>query len=133
MPRKTLKQRREQPTEDKINRIRKILDEYGTGAGKEPDDVMEKLIENLEEVDKYSIIPGEYCTFFYFAKTPNIVYDQHPLVGITDVFSWGFRGINYHWPNIRQYTFDEIPGGIYKIYDGEITDARKLSFKKFNY
>jgi len=119
------------PTEDSVNRIRGILDRYGTGEDLEPDDVMMSLIENLNESDKYSIVPGNFYTFFYSAKTPNIVYDTHPLIGVIEVFPWGFRGLNYHWPDIRQYTFDEVIGGVYQIYDGELTDARKLSFKKF--
>jgi len=26
---------------------------------------------------------GNICTFKYYAKTPNIRYDQHPLVAVT--------------------------------------------------
>ena len=43
---------------------------------------------------------GQLCTFVYNAKTPNITYDQHPLVAVTDVFNWGFRGLNFHHQNL---------------------------------
>ena len=44
---------------------------------------------------------GNICTFKYFAKTPNIEYDQHPLVAVSDVFPWGFRGINFHLERLQ--------------------------------
>ena len=55
-----------------------------------------------------------------FAKTPNIEYDQHPLVGVTDIFNWGFRGINFHWDKIRNYTWQEIPGQLHIVRQSEI-------------
>ena len=93
MPRKTLKQRRN-PTDDNENRVRGVVDSL---IGVETaDDIMEGLIGVLSEGGK---IPesGKYYTFFYNAKTPDIQYDEYPLVGVTGVFSWGFRGINFHW------------------------------------
>ena len=32
---------------------------------------------------------GNFYTFVYNPKTPNITYDQHPLIACTDIFSWG--------------------------------------------
>ena len=49
--------------------------------------------------------------FFYRAKTPNLRYDMHPMVAVTDVFEWGFRGINFHWNTYRNYTWNEIVEG----------------------
>ena len=45
----------------------------------------------LEEEDPRGVQVGKYYTFIYFAKTPLIQYDQHPLVAVFDVFDWGFR------------------------------------------
>ena len=43
---------------------------------------------------------GGFYTFVYNAKTPKITYDQHPLIACVDLFSWGFRGLNFHWQKI---------------------------------
>ena len=43
------------------------------------------------------------------------LHTTHPLVAVTDVFSWGFRGLNYHWGEMRQYTFPEVVGGLYQV------------------
>ena len=115
MPRKTLKQRqqRRNPTDANENRVRGVVDSL---IGVETaDDIMENLIGVLSEGGKVPT-SGKYYTFFYNAKTPAIQYDEHPLVGVTDVFSWGFRGINFHWGDNRQYDYNQIIGGLYEIY-----------------
>lgn len=128
MPRKTLKERKnkEHPTENKSNRIRSVMDNLiGT---EDPDDIMLELIDVLKESGK---IPeaGKYYVFVYNPKTSNVTYDQNPLVAVTDVFSWGFRGLNFHWGEIRQYTWTEIAGQLYEIYQEELPDARELPFQ----
>jgi len=126
MPRKTLKQRRN-PTDDQENRVRGVVrDLIGT---EDADDIMTELISVLNEGGKSASV-GKYYTFFYDAKTTGRAYDQHPLVGVTDVFSWGFRGINFHWRDRRQYTYDQIIGGLYEIYPEEISDVIELNFAK---
>jgi len=128
MPRKTLKQRKEKyPTENESNRIRSVMDNI---VGMEdPDDVMMELMSTISESGR-APSAGKYYTFVYNPKTPNIVYDQNPLVAVTDVFEWGFRGLNYHWGQMRQYTWNEIPGQLYEIYPEELADARELPFQK---
>jgi hypothetical protein len=127
MPRKTLKQRKEKyPTENEINRIRSVMDNLiGT---EDADDIMVELMDVLNESGKIPSV-GKYYTFVYNPKTPNISYDQNPLVAVTEVFEWGFKGINFHWGKIRQYTWSEIPGQLYEIYKEELADARELSFQ----
>ena len=90
------------PTEDKENRIRGILDNM-TGT-EEPDDLMLELLEIVG--NRVTPVPdvGKFYTFVYSPKTPNIQYDAHPLVAVTDLFQWGFRGLNFHWGETRQYT-----------------------------
>ena len=115
------------PTDDNSNRVRGVIDSF---IGVETaDDIMEGLISVLTEG---GTIPeaGKYYTFFYNAKTLSIQYDEHPLVAVTDVFSWGFRGINFHWGDNRQYDYNQIIGGLYEIYPEEISDVRELSFAK---
>jgi hypothetical protein len=116
------------PTDDKSNRIRSVID--NVIGMEDPDDLMIELMLVLEEGGK---IPesGKYYVFVYKPKTPNIRYDQNPLVAVTDIFSWGFRGINYHWGKVRQYTWNEIVGQIYEISSNELADAREIPFGKF--
>jgi len=124
MPRKTLKQRRN-PTDDNENRVRGVIDSF---VGVETaDDIMESLIGVLSEGGKIPTA-GKYYTFFYNAKTPGIQYDQYPLVGVTEVFSWGFRGINFHWSDRRQYDYNQMFSGLYEIYPEEMSDVIELAF-----
>ena len=116
------------PTDDNSNRVRSVID--GVIGTEDPDDLMLELLGVLQEGGK---VPesGKYYVFVYNPKTPNIQYDQNPFVAVTDVFSWGFRGINFHWGEIRQYTYNEIVGQIYEVYSDEVSDVREIPFGKF--
>ena len=109
-----------------MNRIESIKQDLQ--SEKNLDDRMELIMYALN--DTVTPIPeeGNICTFKYYAKTPNIEYDQHPLVAVSDVFSWGFRGINFHWGQVRQYTFPEVVGGLYKVDEMELRDLRTIPF-----
>jgi hypothetical protein len=126
MPRKTLKQRKEpNPTSDKSNRIRNVLDNLI--GNEDPDDLMIEILDAIQESGKIPSV-GKYYVFVYNPKTPNVQYDQNPLVAVTDRFQWGFRGINFHWGEMRQYTWDEIPGSLYEVYAEELADLREIPF-----
>jgi len=116
------------PTDDNSNRVRSVID--GVIGTEDPDDLMLELLGVLQEGGK---VPesGKYYVFVYNPKTPNIRYDQNPFVAVTDVFLWGFRGINFHWGEIRQYTYNEIVGQIYEVYSDEVSDVREIPFGKF--
>ena len=115
------------PTDDQENRVRVVINDL---IGVEtPDDIMENLIGVLSEGSKIPTA-GNYYTFFYSAKTSGTQYDEHPLVAVTDVFSWGFRGINFHWGDRRQYDYNQIVGGLYEIYPEEMSDVIELGFAK---
>ena len=73
---------------------------------------------------------GNFYVFVYRAKSSGIAYDSHPLVAVTEVFQWGFKGLNYHWGEMRQYTFQEVVGGLYKVDEMELRDLRTLPFVK---
>mgnify|MGYP001158358916 FL=1 len=92
-----------------------------------PDDLATDILEVLTEG---SNIPqaGNFYVFVYRAKTPGIRYDLHPLVAVTDVFQWGFKGLNFHWGEMRQYTFAEIVGGLYQVDEMELRDLRTIPF-----
>ena len=126
MPRKTLKQRQERnPTDDNDNRVRSVID--GVIGNEDPDDLMLEILNVLQESGR---VPraGKYYTFVYQPKTPYITYDQNPLVAVTEVFRWGFKGINFHWGDLRQYTYDEVAGQLYEVYTDELADLREIPF-----
>ena len=95
-----------------------------------PDEIMDLIRDTFEEV----VVPevGGYYTFIYSPKTPNLQYDQYPLVAVTELFSWGFRGINYHWGEYRNYGWGEVgANSFHQISDMEIKSVRSLPFAKY--
>ena len=109
------------------NRITPVLESmYGN---EDPDDLATEILDVLTEG---SNVPetGNYYVFIYRAKTPNIAYDSHPLVAVTEVYEWGFKGLNYHWGQMRQYTFPEVVGGLYKVTALELRSLRTIPFVK---
>ena len=126
MPRKTLKQRKgKNPTDDKSNRIRSVIDNLI--GNEDPDDLMLEILDAIQETGKVPSV-GKYYVFVYNPKTPNIQYDQNPLVAVTNIFQWGFRGINFHWGEVRQYTWNEVPGSLYEVYAEELADLKEIPF-----
>ncbi len=51
--------------------------------------------------------------------------------GVVDkrVIKKGKKGFNYHWGEMRQYTWQEIVGQVYEIYPEELPDAREIPFQ----
>ena len=95
-----------------------------------PDEIMDLIRDTFESV----LVPevGGYYTFVYSPKTPNLQYDQYPLVAVTELFSWGFRGINYHWGEYRNYGWGEVgANSFHQISDMEIKSVRSLPFAKY--
>lgn len=129
MPRKTLKERSGKyptDTDSKYNRVRGVI--RNLIGNEDPDTIMRELLNVIPETGKIPQV-GKYYIFIYQPKTPNIQYDQNPFVAVTDVYQWGFKGINFHWREMRQYTFDEMPGGIHQVYPSEIKDLQALPFQ----
>lgn len=129
MPRKSLRQRRENILNNSKNRIAPIMDVL-IGI-EDPDELMLEILGVLTDVFPVPDV-GKFYTFVYKPKTDNIQYDAHPLVAVTDVFKWGFRGINFHWGGPRQYTWIEIVGNVHLILPEEFEDIRSLPFGKFS-
>ena len=94
------------------------------------EDMMEEIMQLLN--DTVTPIPdvGMLCTFVYNAKTPGISYDQHPLVVVTEVLKWGFKGINFHLRKPRQYTWNEIVGQVYIVQNEELDDLLDIPYAK---
>ena len=111
MPRKTLKQRRERDAakldglqqQEEDNRIRQYLSDLNNRTN-DPEEMMLEIMDVLKDTVEPIPEVGKFYTFVYNAKTPNKSYDQHPLIACVDLFSWGFRGLNFHWERYRNYT-----------------------------
>ena len=95
------------------------------------EDMMLEIMDLLK--DTVTPVPdaGTICTFVYNAKSPSITYDQHPLVAVTELFQWGFRGLNFHWRDYRQYTWEELAGQVYIVQRNELDDLLAIPYAKF--
>ena len=94
------------------------------------DDLMLELMDVLGGTVTPVPDVGNFYIFVYNPKTPGIRYDQNPLIACTDIFQWGFRGINFHWGETRQYTWNEIVGQLYQVSDDELDDLDAIPFSK---
>ena len=95
-----------------------------------PEDIM-LLIMEIFTIQEIVPEAGKFYTFIYNAKTPNISYDQHPLIACVEIFRWGFRGLNFHWQNYRNYTWEEIPGQLMVVEFQELDELLALQYGKF--
>ena len=97
----------------------------------DPEDLMLMIMEALKGT--VSPIPevGKFYTFVYNAKTPRIQYDQHPLIACTDLQQWGFKGLNFHWRQSRNYTWEELAGQLYIVQYDELDDLLAIPYAKF--
>ena len=111
------------------NRIEPIKEELETTN--DPEDLMLMIMDALN--DTVSPIPevGKFYTFVYNAKTPRIQYDQHPLIACTDLQQWGFKGLNFHWQQSRNYTWEELAGQLYIVQYDELDDLLAIPYAKF--
>ena len=111
----------------RIKELKKRVDAAGT---RDPEDLMMIIIDVFKEEVLYPE-PGNFYTFIYNPKTPNIDYDQHPLIACTDLQKWGFRGINFHWRKYRNYTWEEVAGKLHVVRPNELDELIALSYGKF--
>ena len=112
------------------NRVREYLSDLNNRTN-DPEEMMMEIMEVLN--DTVTPIPevGKFYTFVYNAKTPNITYDQHPLIACTDLQSWGFKGLNFHWRQSRNYTWEELAGQLYIVQYNELDDLLNFPYGKF--
>ena len=115
-----------QTSSSKVSRLRKALAIEGA---EDADLIMMNILQIFNETD---LIPdaGKFYTFVYQAKKPKIEYDEHPLVAVTEVFRWGFRGYNYHWRRMRQYTWAEVVGSLHIVRENEVRYLSSLPYGK---
>jgi hypothetical protein len=94
-------------------------------------ELMDIIIEQLQNTERKSPSMGKYYTYIYYAKTPNIIYDRHPLIRATDPTKYGFYGFNYHWGKIRQYTLPEVASPYYELTLEELITIQSIPYAKF--
>ena len=111
----------------RIKELKKRVDAAGT---RDPEDLMMIIIDVFKEEVLYPE-PGKFYTFIYNPKTPDIDYDQHPLIACTDLQKWGFRGMNFHWRKYRNYTWEEVAGKLHVVRPNELDELIALSYGKF--
>lgn len=96
----------------------------------DPDLIMSIIMRIFGETSSFPM-PGNYYTYIYNAKTPNLVYDQYPLVAVLSLEEWGFKGINFHWNEQRNYTWAEVNSLYHVINNDEIDDMKNIQYAKF--
>jgi len=96
----------------------------------DPEEIM-LLIMEIFTIEVLYPEPGKFYTFVYNAKTPNETYDQHPLIACMELFRWGFRGLNFHWQNYRNYTWEEVSGKLHVVEFQELDELLALQYGKF--
>ena len=107
-----------------MNRISPVLDRL-IGI-EDPDELMSQITQVVSD----SISTPQAGQFFLFSYQPssNGGYDANPLVAVTDVYSWGFRGTNFHHGEARSYSFSNVSGSTYRVFPEEIKDLQALPF-----
>ena len=123
-----LDQKEQRPPTVNANRIEAIKDQL---TSSDPEDLMLQIMQALNNTVEAIPTVGNYYTFVYNAKTAGKQYDQHPLIACTDLFRWGFRGINFHWQSSRNYTWEELTGQVYMVKSIELDDLLSIPYAKF--
>ena len=123
-----LNQKEKRPPTVNANRIEAIKDKL---TSSDPEDLMLEIMDALSNTVEAIPTVGNYYTFVYNAKTTGKQYDQHPLIACTDLFRWGFRGINFHWQSSRNYTWEELTGQVYMVKSIELDDLLSIPYAKF--
>jgi hypothetical protein len=98
-----------------------------------PDKLMNEIMSILSGTESAYPSQGRYYTYIYYAKTPKILYDQHPLILAGDMLPKGFLGFNYHLGKIRQYNTadgDRLVSGLYELSQQEFATLRSVPYRK---
>ena len=111
-------------------RMRELKKRLNNAQTNDPEDIMIIIIDVLKQEALYPE-PGKFYTFIYNAKTPGLEYDQHPLIACTSIEPWGFKGINFHWRQSRQYTWPEVAGKLHIVKYEELDEMLSIPYAKF--
>ena len=108
----------------RVSQLKRKLD-----GSEDAETLMMNILEVFRDIE-YVPDPGKYYTFIYYPKTEDIRYDAHPLVAVTEIERWGFKGFNYHWGQMRNYTWQEVVGACHLVKPDEIDYLRSLPYGK---
>ncbi len=111
-------------------RVKELLKRVQISGSTDPEDIMLMIIEIFKE-QVFTPEVGKFYTFIYNPKTPNIEYDQHPLIACTEIQKWGFRGMNFHWRKYRNYTWQEVAGKLHVVRYEELDEMLTIPYAKF--
>jgi hypothetical protein len=91
------------------------------------------MLEIMDVFNESEFIPdvGKYYTFIYIPKTQEIKFDQFPLIACIEIQKWGFKGLNFHWGEVRNYTWLEVAGKLHIVKNNEIDYLRSVRYAKF--
>ena len=91
------------------------------------------MLEIMDVFNESEFIPdvGKYYTFIYIPKTQEIKFDLFPLIACIEIQKWGFKGLNFHWGEVRNYTWLEVAGKLHIIKNNEIDYLRSVPYAKF--
>jgi hypothetical protein len=122
------------PNSTVISRYNKLryLKKYLTGS-ETPGYLINEILSILEGRERAFPIPGKFYTYIYYAATPKILYDQHPLIRANAILKKGFNGFNYHLGQIRQYNTedgDRLVSGLYEVKQEELIILRGIPYGK---
>jgi hypothetical protein len=98
-----------------------------------PEELMDGILSRLSGSERAYPSPGRYYTYIYYAVTPGILYDRHPLIMAGDILPKGFRGFNYHLGKIRQYNTvdgDRLVSGLFELSQQEFATLRSVPYGK---
>ena len=144
MPRLTIQQRKDRDAareaekkafgldgdQEENNRVRASLSDLNNQTN-DPEEMMLEIMQVLNQTVEPIPEVGKFYTFVYNAKTAGETYDQHPLIACTDLQSWGFRGLNFHWQKYRNYTWEELAGQLYVVQYNELDDLLAIPYAKY--
>jgi len=111
-------------------RVKRLKQQIDRGDIKDPEDIMLLIMELFTEKTWIPEV-GKFYTFVYNPKTPDIEYDQHPLIACTEVQRWGFKAVNFHWRQSRNYTWEELAGQLHVVKYEELDELLALQYGKF--
>ena len=111
-------------------RVRELKRRIDVLETKDPEEIMLIIMDIFKEEVLYPET-GKFYTFVYNPKTPEIEYDQHPLIACTSLERWGFKAINFHWQQARQYTWEEVAGKLHTIKFNELDELLAIPYAKF--
>jgi hypothetical protein len=111
-------------------RMRELLKRIDSEGANDPEDLMLIIMDVLREEVLYPE-PGNFYTFIYNPKTPDIQYDQHPLIACTELKKWGFKAMNFHWRKSRNYTWEEVAGKFHVVKYNELDEMLSIPYAKF--